>query len=63
MKILTKIEVRSKFVSGDQVMLAYDFLFPAMNLNLRSAVLMNFQESQIVKIELFYDARPFEQKK
>lgn len=60
---LDKIHIRSKFAQGNQIMMVYDFLFPAMNLNLRASVLMGFKNSRITKIELFYDARPFEQKK
>lgn len=61
--ILEKIEIRSKFASGNQIMFVYNFLFPTLNLNLRSAALMDFNNGQISKIELFYDGRPFEQKK
>ncbi|HJN37508.1 MAG TPA: nuclear transport factor 2 family protein [Gammaproteobacteria bacterium] len=62
-QILDNIEIRSTFASGNQIMFAYDFSFPTLNLNLRSAVLMDFKKGQITKIELFYDGRPFEQKK
>ncbi len=62
-QILDKIKIRSKFANGNQIMLAYDFLFPTLNLNLRSAVLMDFKNGQIAKIELFYDGSPFQQKK
>ncbi len=62
-KILTEINIRSKFLSGNQVMLVYDFLFSTLNLNLRSAGLLDFTNGKISKIELFYDGRPFEKKK
>ena len=62
-QILDKIEIRSKFENGNQIMLAYDFLFPSLNLNLRSAGLINFKKDLIVRIEVFYDGRPFQQKK
>lgn len=61
--ILTDIQIRSKFASGNQIMLAYDFMFPEPIGKLRAAVLMEFTEKQISKIELFYDGRPFEEKK
>ncbi len=44
-------------------MLAYDFMFPAPIGTLRSAVLMDFSNQLISKIELFYDARPFVEKR
>lgn len=60
-QILDKIEIRAKFANGDQIMMAYDFIFPMLNLNLRSAVLMDFKDRKITKIELFFDGRPFQQ--
>jgi hypothetical protein len=44
-------------------MLAYDFMFPDPIGELRAAVLMSFTDHLISKIELFYDGRPFEEKK
>lgn len=57
------LTIRARFGSGDQVMLAYDFEFPAPIGKFSAAVLMTFQGGLIAKFELFYDARPFEQKK
>ena len=61
--ILHNIEIRSRFSDGNQIMLAYDFMFPEPIGKLRAAVLMNFKENLIARIELFYDARPFEERK
>jgi len=61
-QILDKIEIRSRFENDNQVMLAYDFLFPSLNLNLRSAGMINFKKGLIIRIEVFYDGRPFQQK-
>ena len=61
--ILQDIHIRSKFASNNQIMFAYDFLFPMPISKLRAAVLMEFTDQLISKIELFYDARPFEEKK
>jgi hypothetical protein len=61
--ILESIEIRSKFCTENQIMLAYDFIFPQPIGKLRAAVLMEFKHQLISKIELFYDAKPFEQKK
>ena len=57
------IKIRSKFAHQNQIMLAYDFMFPQAFGKLRAAVLMEFTNQLISKIELFYDGRPFEDKK
>ena len=62
-QILGDIKIRSKFASGNQIMFAYDFIFPEPIGKLRAAVLMEFMNQLISKIELFYDGRPFEEKK
>lgn len=62
-QILSDIKIRSKFVSGNQIMFAYDFIFPKPIGKLRAAVLMEFTDQLISKIELFYDGRPFGEKK
>jgi len=60
---LSDIDIRAKFCSGEQIMFAYDFMFPKPIGKLRASVLMNFTDGLISKIELFYDGRPFEEKK
>ncbi len=62
-QILGNIKIRSKFAHQNQIMLAYDFMFPEPIGKLRSAVLMEFMDDLISKIELFYDGKPFEEKK
>lgn len=62
-QILYDIDIRAKFSSGDQIMFAYDFMFSGAIGKLRASVLMDFKDQQISRIELFYDARPFEEKK
>lgn len=61
--LLTDIEIRAKFSSGDQIMFVYDFMFPKPIGKLRASVLMDFDDGLISRIELFYDGRPFEEKK
>jgi hypothetical protein len=61
--LLYNIDIRARFSASNQVMLAYDFMFPAPIGKLRASVLMNFQDNLISRIELFYDGRPFEEKK
>jgi hypothetical protein len=62
-QILNDIQIRSRFSSNNQVMFAYDFLFPAPIGNLRAAVLLEFTDQLISKIDLFYDGRLLEKKK
>jgi hypothetical protein len=62
-EILQDIRIRARFAAPHQIMLAYDFMFPAPMGKLRAAVLMEFTEGLISGIELFYDGRPFEDKK
>lgn len=61
--ILQDIQIRSRFAAGDQIMLAYDMVVPAPIGKFRAAVLMEFTDRLISKIELFYDASPFQEKK
>ncbi len=58
-QILQEINIRARFSKGEQIMLAYDFIFPDPIGLLRASVLMTFDSSLISKIELFYDGRPF----
>jgi hypothetical protein len=44
-------------------MFAYDMIVPAPIGKFRPALLMEFTDRLISKIELFYDCRPFEEKK
>ena len=57
--ILQDIHIRSRFAHQNQIMFAYDFIFAAPVGKLRAAVLMEFTEQLISKIELFYDGRSF----
>ncbi len=61
--ILSNVQIREKFSSDNTAMLAYDFTFTNPAIKLRTAVLMEFKNNLISKIELFYDGRPFEIKK
>lgn len=61
--ILQDIQIKSRFSSGNQIMFAYDMIVPASIGKFRAAVLMEFTDRLISKIELFYDARPFEKKR
>lgn len=61
--ILQHIQIRSRFASGNQIMFAYDMIVPAPISKFRAAVLMEFTDGFISKIELFYDASLFQEKK
>lgn len=61
--ILQDIQIRSRFASHDQIMFAYDMVVPVPIGKFRAAVLMEFTDGFISKIELFYDASPFQEKK
>ncbi len=61
--ILQDVQIRSRFVAGDQIMFAYDMVVPAPIGKFRAAVMMEFTDRLISKIELFYDASPFQEKK
>lgn len=57
--IIDSVEIRARFESGDQVMLAYDLNYGKPAAICRTAVLMTFTEGLIARLELFYDTRPF----
>ncbi len=61
--ILQDIQIRSRFSADNQIMFAYDMVVPTPIGQFRAAVLMEFTDRLISKIELFYDASPFEEKK
>lgn len=61
--ILQDIQIRSRFSSGNQIMLAYDMVLPAPIGKFRASVRMEFTDKLISTIELFYDASPFQEKK
>lgn len=61
--ILQDIQIRSRFAGGNQIMFAYDMIVPAPIGEFRAAVLMKLMDRRISKIELFYDASPFQEKR
>jgi hypothetical protein len=63
MTVFRTLTVQTICSSRDQVMLVYDLDCPAPIGFLRAAVLMHFKDDLIAQIELFFDARPFEEKK
>lgn len=61
--ILQDIQIRSRFAAGNQIIFSYDMVTPKPIGKFRAAVCMEFTDRLISKIELFYDASPFEEKK
>lgn len=59
MAAFTSLKIRSKFSSGNQVMLAIDVEYPLPIGKLTTAVLMTFRDNLIGSIELFHDTKPF----
>lgn len=55
------LTIRAAFGSENQAMLVYDIDFPVPIGYSSAAVLLTFQEGLIVRIELFFDGRPFDQ--
>jgi hypothetical protein len=60
MTVFNKLTIRTACGSEDQVLLVYDLDCPEPIGHVRTAVLMNFKDDLIARIELFFDARPFE---
>lgn len=55
--VVEHVTITAKFTSENQVMLAYDMLFPKPIGNLRAAGLLNVDQGLITSIELFYDGQ------
>lgn len=58
--MLQGVKVHTRFATSDQAICTYDFVCAAPINVCRTAELMTFENDLIVRIELFYDARPFE---
>lgn len=58
--LLKSLRVNASFGSQDQAMVNYDVDFGQPIGVCRTAALLTFQDSLIARIELFFDARPFE---
>ncbi len=56
------LTVRAKFGSSNQAMVVYDLDCPEPIGFFSSSALMTFENGLITKIELFYDARPFDKR-
>lgn len=57
------LKIRSSFASHDQAMIVYDLECETPINSFSAAALLTFKDNLISKIELFYDARPFDIKK
>ena len=63
MKAFTSLEIRAKFGAVDQAMVVYHTEIPGIAKDFPSASLLTFIDGLIVRIELFYDASRFAEKK
>lgn len=59
MSFFNQLTIRAKFCTGDQAMIVYEVDCPKPVGNLPSAALIEVKEGLIRKLELFYDASPF----
>lgn len=60
MQVFNSLTIPACFGSETQAMVAYELNFPAPIGIFRSAALLTLQDKLITRIELFFDARPFE---
>lgn len=63
MQAFKTLTMRAKFERDDQVMLVFDLDCPAPIGIFRGANMMTITNNLITRMELFYDASPFEKKK
>ncbi|MBX7067429.1 MAG: nuclear transport factor 2 family protein [Parachlamydiales bacterium] len=63
MNAFESLVIRTKFGSGEQAMIVYDTDIPGIAKSFPGASLLTFRDGLIVKIELFYDASRFAEKK
>lgn len=63
MNAFKSLTIRAKFAEGDQAMIVYDLDIPWMPKSFPGVSLLSFRDGMIVKIELFFDGRPFVEKK
>ena len=61
--MIKSLKIRAKFGAGDQAMIVYDLDIPGIMEAFPGAVLLNFRDGLIIRIELFYDARRVVEKK
>jgi len=62
MKAFNALAISTAFGSEDQAIVIYDLDCPAPIGKFRTAAFMTFQDGLIARLELFFDARPFEKK-
>jgi len=62
-QMFSLLKIRTKFGSDNQAMIIYDIDIPGMIENFPGASLLKFDDGLIVRIELFYDASYFIERK
>lgn len=63
MERIKSLKIQASFASGDQAMIVYESDIPGISSHFPGASLMSFRDGLIVKIQLFFDASPFVEKK
>lgn len=63
MNAFKSLAIRAKFGAGDQAMIVYDVDIPGIATDFPGASLLSFHDGLIVRIELFFDASSFREKK
>jgi SnoaL-like domain len=61
--VIKSLKIRAKFGAGDQVMIVHDSDIPGIVDSFPGAVLLNFHDGLIIRIELFYDGGSIVEKK
>ncbi len=61
--LFESLSIRERFGLGDKAVIIYDVAFPLPIGLSRGSSLLTIEEGKITRVELFYDARPFEKKR
>lgn len=63
MSVLTKLVIREKFGEGDKAVIIYNVDIANVTEDFPAVSFLTFKDGLIIRIELFYDARLFTEKK
>lgn len=63
MNSFKSLAIRAKFGADDQAIIIYDVDIPGIAKDFPGASLLSFQDGLIIKIELFFDASSFRERK
>jgi hypothetical protein len=63
MNVFKSLAIRAKFGAEDQAMIVYEVDIPGIAKDFPSAALLQFQDGLIIKIQLFFDASSFRERR